>query len=188
MKRVNQRHLSMWGTRLLCLGLGVGLFGGGGLVWANEQDVIQLQNGMAVVRGVTAGNRSLAEMAGRDRRRKVCLGYAANEPDHRLTLTQPQPRLRIAVDSEGQDTTLLVLGPRGIDCNDNARRGHRDAAITAQDWPAGEYQIWVGSFELGDRINYQLRISNPNNGSNNSFNNGSNNGDSGRSGNGAGNG
>lgn len=129
-------------------------------------EAIRLQNGTAEVRGVTAGERSLAEIAGRDRRRKVCLGYAAVEPDHTLILTQPQPRLRIAVSSEGQDTTLLISGPRGIDCNDNYRREHRDAAVTARNWPAGEYLIWVGAFEEGELINYQLRITNPSNGAN----------------------
>lgn len=145
--------------------LGCGLWGASLPALAAEGTpnggAIRLQNGVAEVRGVTSGERSLAEMAGRDRRRKVCLGYAAAEPDHTLILTQPQPRLRIAVSSEGQDTTLLVEGPRGIDCNDNYRREHRDAAVTARNWPAGEYRIWVGAFDEGDLINYRLRITNP---------------------------
>lgn len=134
--------------------------------WANEPpeqaEAIRLRNGIAEANGTTAGTQSLADMAGRDRRRKVCLGYAAAEPDHTLILTEPQPRLRIAISSENEDTTLLVLGPRGIDCNDNHTRDSRDAAVTARNWPVGEYQIWVGSFKQGDRISYQLRIHNPN--------------------------
>lgn len=162
MSRVKKRwvgRLSLW----LVLGLAVGvaefsLVGLGAATGAEDAVPLRLQNGLAQVRGVTAGERSLAEMAGRDRRRKVCLGYASESPDHYLVLTQPQPRMRIALNSEGEDTTLLVLGPRGVDCNDNYRREHRDAGITARDWPAGEYQIWVGAFEEGDRISYQLRI------------------------------
>ena len=193
MKIVSRYQLKRLGTRLLSAGLLSAEFIGatgllstialghpllGDRVAANEpQQPIQLRNnGTAEARGVTAGERSLAEMAGRDRRRKVCLGYAAAEPDHQLILTQSQPRLRIAVSSEGADTTLLILGPRGIDCNDNYRRDHRDAAVTARNWPAGNYQIWVGSFEAGDRIDYQLRITNPNNGPDSGPDNSPNNG------------
>jgi len=147
--------------------LGYGALTGQLPVKANEQTadsaIIRLRNGAAEVRGVTAGERSLAEMAGRDRRRKVCLGYAGESPDHTMILTEPQPRLRIAVNSEGEDTTLLVLGPKGIDCNDNYGRDSRDAGVSAQNWPAGEYRIWVGAFEAGDRISYQLLITNPDN-------------------------
>jgi len=115
----------------------------------------------AEVQGITAGRNSLTQMAARDRRRKVCLGYAAVDPNHTLILTADRPHLRIAVDSGGKDTTLLIRGPRGIDCNDNRSRGYLDAAITARDWPAGTYQIWVGSFHQGEQITYRLRIFDP---------------------------
>ncbi|MEM6451569.1 MAG: hypothetical protein AAF703_14780 [Cyanobacteria bacterium P01_D01_bin.105] len=164
MRFFSKRRLGSLGTGLVLVGLlGYTTWPAGAQPAESVENAIRLHNESAEVRGVTAGERSLADMAGRDRRRKVCLGYAAAEPNHTLILTQSQSRLRIAVSSEGQDTTLLILGPRGIDCNDNHRRDHRDAAVTAQDWPAGEYQIWVGAFEAGDRIDYQLRITNPNN-------------------------
>jgi hypothetical protein len=122
---------------------------------------LTLTNGTAEASGTTEGSQNFTQMAARDRRRKICLGYGTVEPNYVLTLAEPQPRLRIAVDSSGSDTTLLVQGPQGIDCNDNYRRDRRDAAITDSDWPAGTYNIWVGAFSAGDRINYDLKIGPP---------------------------
>ena len=122
---------------------------------------ITLTAGSAVVQGTTSGSDSLTQLAARDRRRKLCLGYANAEPNYILVLTEDQPRLQVAVNSNGGDTTLLIQGPSGIDCNDNARRGDRDAAVIDSDWPAGKYKIWVGSFSQGDQLNYTLRISEP---------------------------
>lgn len=126
-----------------------------------DEGPITLNEGRAEVTGTTVGSESLTQLAARDRHRKLCLGYGASEPDHTLELTERRDRLQIAVESGGQDTTLLVLGPNGIDCNDNRRRGDRDAAVADTDWPAGTYRIWVGSFNRGDRIDYTLQITTP---------------------------
>jgi hypothetical protein len=153
--------------------VGLGIIGGatGGVIGlmagaAQANEPMTLTTGAAEVQGVTASRdratQSMTQLASRDRRRKLCLGYATPEPSHVLVLSENQPRLQVAVDSEGSDTTLLIQGPRGIDCNDNAQRGDRDAAITDSDWPAGTYQIWVGAFNPGDAINYVLRIGAPN--------------------------
>ena len=128
---------------------------------AQEKVPINLIDEAIEVQGTTVGSDSFTRLASRDRRRKICLGFGASEPDHTLILPREQPRLRVSVDSEGKDTTLLIQGPRGIDCNDNYRRAHRDAGVTDRDWPVGTYQIWVGSFNRGDRINYTLRIGPP---------------------------
>ncbi|MGI8935335.1 MAG: hypothetical protein ACR2FS_14805 [Phormidesmis sp.] len=121
---------------------------------------ITLSEGTAQVRGVTAGDYSLTALAGRDRRRRLCLGYGSAEPNHTLVLSNPARRLQVAVESGG-DTTLLIQGPQGIDCNDNPVRNQLDAAVDYSDWPKGTYRIWVGSFSRGDRLNYTLRISEP---------------------------
>lgn len=128
---------------------------------AKAQEPVELTREAVEMQGRVEGSESLTRLAARDRRRKICLGFSSDEPSHILEITQDQPRLRVAVDSEGEDTTLLIQGPRGIDCNDNYRRMHRDAAVTDSDWPAGTYQIWVGTFNRGDRIDYTLRISPP---------------------------
>ena len=127
---------------------------------AASETPITLTAGEAEVQGVTGGQLSFLELAARDRRRKLCLGYGRQNPDYILELTAQQPRLRIAVESGG-DTTLLVQGPEGIDCNDNYRREHRDAAVTAENLPAGTYRIWVGAFNRGDELGYTLRVFDP---------------------------
>lgn len=126
----------------------------------DSAEPITLSGGTAQVQGVTAGDYSLTSLAGRDRRRRLCLGYGSADPNHTLVLSKPARRLQVAVESGG-DTTLLIQGPQGIDCNDNPGRNQLDAAIGYADWPEGTYRIWVGSFSRSDRLNYTLRISEP---------------------------
>lgn len=109
--------------------------------------------------GTTSGAYSLMNLAGRDRRRRLCLGYGDREPNHVFILSEDVARLSVAVESGGGDTTLLVDGPKGIDCDDNQGRNNRDAAVRDRDWPAGTYRVWVGAFEQGDRIDYRLTVS-----------------------------
>lgn len=111
--------------------------------------------------GTAGGAINLMGLARRDRRRKLCLGYGNAEPNHVLILAEDVARLSLSVESNGGDTTLLVEGPRGIDCDDNAGRNNRDAAVGGRSWPAGTYRIWVGTFEQGDRTNYRLMVTSP---------------------------
>ncbi|MEM9088191.1 MAG: hypothetical protein AAGC93_05545 [Cyanobacteria bacterium P01_F01_bin.53] len=155
----------MLGTRMLGVVLGVGLCtvpqlalspaataGGEAMVFTGA--TVESQ-------GTTVGQYQLTQLAARDRHRKLCLGYGARQPDHTLELSEEQARLRVAVNSDGGDTTLLIQGPWGIDCNDNRGRNQRDAAITDVNWPAGTYLIWVGGYNRGDRIDYQLSVAEP---------------------------
>ena len=108
--------------------------------------------------GTTGSEYNLMRLARRDRRRRLCLGYGNEKPDHVLVLSNEANRLSVSVMSDG-DTTLLIDGPRGVDCNDNARRNSRDAAVQDETWPAGTYRVWVGSFQRGDRLDYKLLVS-----------------------------
>lgn len=129
------------------------------LVPADSESATLSEQGVQFA-GTTGGDYSLIRLSGRDRRRRLCLGYGNEKPDHVLILAEEMNRLSVSVMSEG-DTTLLVEGPRGIDCNDNYRRTSRDAAIEDGTWPAGTYRIWVGAFERGDRIDYKLLVAEP---------------------------
>lgn len=129
------------------------------LVPANGEPATLTEQGIQF-EGQAGGDYSLMKLAGRDRRRRLCLGYGDENPDHVLILTGDMDRLSLSVMSEG-DTTLLVDGPRGIDCSDNDRRNSRDAAVQEGAWPAGTYRIWVGAFERGDRIDYRLSVGEP---------------------------
>ncbi len=130
-------------------------------VQADDTQPMRFTGSAVEARGQTGGEENLTRIAARDRRRKLCLGFSTSAPSHVLVLPDNQARLRIAVDSDGSDTTLLIRGPRGIDCNDNARRNSRDAAVADTNWPAGKYEIWVGAYSRGDRLNYTLNVSAP---------------------------
>jgi hypothetical protein len=84
----------------------------------------------------------------------LCLGYINALPNHIMTLEVFFDDLSVRVESE-QDTTLIVQGPGGIWCSDDAE-GH-NPAIEGQ-WLAGTYQIWVGSYVQTQSADYNLLI------------------------------
>jgi hypothetical protein len=114
----------------------------------------------AVVTGMTGGSTSLpAITANSDRWGHPCLGFADPQPDHVMQLDQPVQQLTLQVNSNDNETTLVIVGPNGdVRCNDDAAPGTKDAGFSAADWPAGIYQIWVGGMVPGARHNYRLLI------------------------------
>jgi hypothetical protein len=115
----------------------------------------------ATVNGVTAGIFSMANVAMRDQRGIICTGFADTNPDHILTLQEPISQLTLQVNSDGNDTTLLLQGPSEdlVYCGEDISRRNPDAQIQAQNLPAGTYQIWVGAHSQGQRLNYSLTAS-----------------------------
>jgi hypothetical protein len=112
-----------------------------------------------ILTGSTGGSTSLpAIVSNRDRHNQKCLGFGDPTPDHILILKQNFSRLRLKVDSDGADTTLVIQGADGtVRCGDESK-GSQDASITDTDWQAGTYKIWVGSGVPGVRKNYTLSI------------------------------
>ena len=84
----------------------------------------------------------------------LCLGYIKALPNHIMTLEVFFDYLSVKVNSQ-EDTTLIIQGPGGIWCSDDAQ-GH-NPAIEGQ-WQAGTYQIWVGSYAHGQSADYTLLI------------------------------
>jgi hypothetical protein len=80
-----------------------------------------------------------------------CPGYATAKPNYKIRLKESFGFLSLKVFSGG-DITLLVEGPDGNYCK------HASNPELSGAWPAGEYQIWVGS-KSGDRTQYRLSIS-----------------------------
>ena len=115
--------------------------------------------GQTETEGQTAGFYQLANISNRDRANNLCLGFADSTPDHILKLQQDFETLTISVESDGSDTTLLIQGPNdnSLRCNDNASRRSRDAAISDR-FQAGNYRVWVGSFDAGEAHNYILSL------------------------------
>ncbi|MFT6395753.1 MAG: hypothetical protein ACJAYU_000495 [Bradymonadia bacterium] len=82
-----------------------------------------------------------------------CLGNVTVLPDHSLHVHEAG-RLQFEVESF-QDTTLLIHGPDGWRCNDDSN----DLSPGLTDYfAAGDYQIWVGSYERRHH-DYRLNVS-----------------------------
>jgi hypothetical protein len=115
-------------------------------------------NGSA--QGHTSGFFALNNIAGRDRNGNICAGFAAQIPDHILTLQQDFESLTVRVNSGGNDTTLLIQGPNDneIRCGDDTDRRNLDAMVRDGGWRAGTYRVWVGTHDQGQRHNYTLTV------------------------------
>ncbi len=101
--------------------------------------------------GYTGGSYSLPSIANRDRNGNPCLGYGEQAPDFVMNLQGDIPQLSIAVNSGGQDTTLVIRGPGNFTlCGDDT--------VQDSNWQAGKYEIWVGTIEPNQNWNYSLTV------------------------------
>lgn len=83
-----------------------------------------------------------------------CAGWSGSDPDIVLTYTDVDGSqagssglpLRVLVEADGSDTTLIVNDPYGRwYCNDNWAEGKIDPLLTFLDAGYGIYDIWVGT-------------------------------------------
>jgi len=110
--------------------------------------------------GYTSGSFSLAAIARQDQLNNPCFGFSGDPqvPDHVIELQQPFSNLTVQVKGENnRDTTLLVRGPGLLLCGERSGAS-KDANVTATNWQPGTYQVWVGSMNSGERINYTLSV------------------------------
>lgn len=112
-----------------------------------------------IVTGYTGGSYSLSTLANRDRNNNPCIGFGDPTPDHVMTLERDFSRLKLQLNSQGYDTTLLVQGPgdNPIRCGDDSGK-NKDASIEDLNWKAGTYRIWVGAFDAGVERKYTLSV------------------------------
>lgn len=107
------------------------------------------------LRGISGGEVETQTTSGRKLTETgECIGFIDSSPDHRITLTQPFRSLKLQVKSSG-DTILLVRGPGGTWCSDDA--SDRNPEIGG-DWLEGTYEIWVGSYEENTSYPYVLQL------------------------------
>ncbi|MEH1839723.1 MAG: hypothetical protein V7L20_13345 [Nostoc sp.] len=111
------------------------------------------------VQGFTGGSYSLSAISNRDRDQKACIGFADPNPDHIMVLEKNFPQMTIQVDSNGNDTTLLIQGPdkTTIRCGDDTGKS-KDASVSDRNWKSGTYRIWVGTFNPGVKRDYTLKV------------------------------
>lgn len=114
----------------------------------------------AHVDGRIVGAFSLSNIAESDATGNLCAGFADTNPDHILTLESDFPSLSVIVDS-GEDTTLLIQGPddNTVRCGQDISRSNLDAQVIDDEWKAGNYRIWVGAHNQGQRFSYTLTVS-----------------------------
>lgn len=84
-----------------------------------------------------------------------CTGWIASSPNHTVTLEQDVAALTIDVQAPS-DTTLVILGPDGTRCNDDHGDSHNPRI--SGPFGAGEYRIYVGSYDEGQSIRYTLTL------------------------------
>ena len=97
--------------------------------------------------GVTGGDGNAARFG------NGCTGSIGARPDHRIRVTSPV-NLRLTVTSD-TDSTLAVIGPSGVFCDDDGG-DLLDARVDARLDP-GDYQVFVGHYERQGR--YRLELS-----------------------------
>ncbi|HEY9834225.1 MAG TPA: hypothetical protein V6D26_26980 [Stenomitos sp.] len=111
--------------------------------------------------GRTGGTYSLSSIANSDRNKKPCIGYGSETPDHIMVLESNFPKLAVEVNS-GKDTTLIIQGPNNlILCGNDTKTSKgvsKDASVEASNLPPGEYRVWVGTIQEGQRWNYSLTV------------------------------
>ncbi|MBV5261717.1 hypothetical protein FLX56_25220 [Synechococcus moorigangaii CMS01] len=122
---------------------------------------LQLRSGFApnpqILRGVSGGSERAADLLNiADTPTGRCVGFIDDHADHRLNLMTFFNDLKLSVESAG-DTVLVVKGPGGVWCNDDAI-GHNPAI--RGEWQKGQYQVWVGSREQRQYFPYILEIQN----------------------------
>lgn len=83
-----------------------------------------------------------------------CDGYVRSQPNHVLKLESFFESLRLEVESPA-DTTILIKGPGGVWCNDDASSAN--PMIEGQ-WQPGTYQVWIGSYQADKSDGYRIKI------------------------------
>ena len=84
-----------------------------------------------------------------------CTGWIGAAPNHTLTLERDFASLTLAVTAPS-DTTLVVLGPTGTRCSDD--NGTDPNPRISGRFAAGEYRVFVGSYEEGQTVRYTLDV------------------------------
>lgn len=108
-----------------------------------------------VVEGISGGQTAVREIARTENTATgYCDGFVRSQPNHALQLESFFEFLRLEVESDA-DTTILVKGPGGVWCNDDA--GTANPIIEGQ-WQPGLYEVWVGSYQADVEHNYQIKI------------------------------
>ncbi|MCH8486561.1 MAG: hypothetical protein LAT75_06825 [Candidatus Cyclonatronum sp.] len=112
----------------------------------------------AQFRGIAGGTVDVAAnfSSGSD-----CVGFASQNPDFRLFWTGDTSDLRVffEADNDGDDTVLIINTSNGAwICNDDAHFNTLNPSLDLRGYPAGRFDIWIGTFREGQYLNGTLNI------------------------------
>ncbi len=88
-----------------------------------------------------------------------CRGFVTRQPDYILDYTTPSSFLRIYYAAAGNGDTTLVIndGAGQWHCNDDSFGGLNPTVDISRP-PAGQYDIWVGSYRANENIQGTLHV------------------------------
>ncbi len=102
-----------------------------------------------VLSGTSGGPRSASGMGSR------CRGNIAMTPDHIFNVLAPMT-VRFEVLNQGGDTTMVVMGPSGVFCDDDSGGSLRPRII--QQLMPGQYQVYIGTYGGRGMHPYTIRV------------------------------
>jgi hypothetical protein len=87
-----------------------------------------------------------------------CRGYTTAQPDYIVRVANPGQLLRYYVNAPGDTTLIINDGAGNWWCSDDDG-GNLNPLLDIQNPPAGQYDIWVGSYQAGANIQSVLSVS-----------------------------
>jgi hypothetical protein len=86
-----------------------------------------------------------------------CRGFVTRQPDYILFYTHPSSFLLIYYAGSGDTTLVINDGSGHWQCNDDSFGGLNPTVDIAHP-PAGQYDIWVGSYRANENIRGSLHV------------------------------
>ena len=106
---------------------------------------------------IAAGGSIDASMIGQP----GCVGWISAAPDYRVNWTAGSGSLPLIFSvASNSDTTLVINDPHGNwVCDDDGGEQGLNPAISFQNAPSGQYDVWVGTYAQGDLQDSVLHVS-----------------------------
>ena len=127
--------------------------GGGTAAVETTTPVVNVISGAAGANSVDIANAGISPMNS-----GLCRGFATTQPDYIVQVNNPGQFLRFFVNAPGDTTLVINDGNGNWWCSDDDG-GNLNPLIEMNGPVAGQYDIWVGSYQAGANIQGVLGIS-----------------------------
>lgn len=153
----NGHHLFNKFHWILFIGLTLG-YGNSALAQSRIEKIIidrQFISSPMTIEGVSGGNSAAVEVVRTENTATgYCDGFVHRQPNHIFKLNSFFDFLKVEVESKA-DTTILIKGPGGVWCNDDAETAN---PVIEGQWQPGIYEVWIGSYQQNVNNNYRIKI------------------------------